>query len=85
MSNTRYYVVGDRNVWVIRPAIADLAQCATRSEAMALAICAAQELGMRGERAHVCVLDEDGRFRSRWTFNRDHLQHPHAPKRLNVS
>jgi hypothetical protein len=36
---------------------------------IAFAIGAAQELGMRGERAHVCLLDHDGRLRSRWTFD----------------
>jgi hypothetical protein len=69
MSSTRYYIVGDHDVWVIQCAPAERARCTSRGKAMALAICAAQKLGMRGERAHVCVLDDDGCFRSRWTFN----------------
>jgi hypothetical protein len=26
---------------------------------------------MRGECAHVCVVDDDGSFRLKWTYNRD--------------
>jgi hypothetical protein len=85
MSSTRYYVVGDHDVWAIQCAPAERAQCTDRSKAIALAICAAQVLGMRGERAHVCVLDDDGCFRSRWTFNRDRHLRRRACRRLNVS
>jgi hypothetical protein len=70
MSNYRYYVVGDCDMWAIQCAPAEQAQCACRSKVIAFAIGAAQKLGMRGERAHVCVLDRDGRLRSKWTFNR---------------
>jgi hypothetical protein len=35
------------------------------------AITAAQKLGMQGERAHVCMLDDDGRLRCEWSYNRD--------------
>jgi hypothetical protein len=35
----------------------------SNNEAISFAIAAAQKLGMRGERAHVCVLDDDGRLR----------------------
>jgi hypothetical protein len=48
------------------------AHCASRNEAVAFAIGAALKLGMRGERAHVCVVDDDGRFRCKWTYDRDH-------------
>ena len=85
MSNTGYYVVGDRDVWLIQCTAAEPAQCTSRSKAMAFAICAAQKLGMRGERAHVCVLDDDGRLQSRWTHNRARRQRTHASRRLNVS
>ena len=34
-------------------------------------MCAAQMLGMRGERAYVCALDDDGRLRTRSTYERD--------------
>jgi uncharacterized protein YodC (DUF2158 family) len=27
---------------------------------------------MRGERAHICEVDDDGRFRCKWTYDRTH-------------
>jgi len=69
MSNSRYYVIGDCDMWVIECAPVEQARCASRSKLIAFAIGAAQELGMRGERAHVCLLDHDGRLRSKWTFD----------------
>jgi hypothetical protein len=85
MSNTGYYVVGDRDVWVIECAAAEPAQCTSCSKAMTFAICAAQKLGMQGERAHVCVLDDTGRLQSRWTYDRAHHRRTHASRQLNVS
>jgi hypothetical protein len=43
-----------------------------RQEAMAFAINAAQKLGRPGECAYVRVLDDDGRLRSKWTYDREH-------------
>ena len=57
MSNYRYYVVGDCDMWCIEYPPRERAQCTSRSIVIAFAIDAAQKLGMRGERAHVCVLD----------------------------
>jgi len=71
MSKSRYYVVSDRDVWVVQCASTERAQSTSRDKAMSFAICAAQMLGMRGERAYVCALDDDGRFRTRWTYDRD--------------
>jgi hypothetical protein len=51
MSNDRYYVVGDCDMWCIQYAFAELAECTSRSKVIAFAIGAAQRLGMRGERA----------------------------------
>jgi hypothetical protein len=65
MSDARYYVVGDDQVWVIR------AKYANRVEAVVIAIDAAQKLGSRGECAHVCVVDQHGCFQSKWTYDRD--------------
>jgi hypothetical protein len=62
MSNDRYYVVGDCDMWCIQYAFAELAECTSRSKVIAFAIGAAQRLGMRGERAHVCVLDRAGHY-----------------------
>jgi hypothetical protein len=64
MSSTGYYVVGDHDVWVIECAVGEGARSMSRNAAMAFAACAAEALDMRGERAQVCVLDDDGRLRS---------------------
>ena len=66
MSNTRYYVVGDHDAWLIECGVAEGAQSMSRHKAMAFAAFAAQALGMRGERPHVCVLDDTGRLRPVW-------------------
>jgi len=63
MSNTRYYVVGDHDAWLIECGVAEAAQSMSRHKAMAFATFAAQALGMRGEHPHVCVLDDNGRLR----------------------
>jgi hypothetical protein len=72
MSNARYYVVGDHDVWMIKFKDGEYGPCASRDEAFVFAIDAAQKLGTWGECAHVCVVDDDGRFQSKWTYDRDH-------------
>jgi len=75
MSNSRYYIVGNNDVWVIQFKDAENGQYKSNNEAAAFAIAAAQKLGMRGERAHVCMLDDGGRLRCKWSYNRDrHLR-----------
>jgi hypothetical protein len=49
-------------------------QYTSSNDATSFAIAVAQKLGMRGERAHVCMIDDDGRLRSEWTYNRDRHQ-----------
>jgi hypothetical protein len=70
MSDARYYVVGDHDVWMIKFKDGEYGPCASRDEAFVFAIDAAQKLGTWGECAHVC--DDDGRFQSKWTYDRDH-------------
>jgi hypothetical protein len=72
MSNARYYVVGDRDMWMINVKESESNPCACRNQALAFALGAAQRLGMRGERAHICEVDGDGRFRCKWTYDRTH-------------
>jgi hypothetical protein len=74
MSNSRYYVVSDHDVWVVQCASTERAKSISRDKAMRFAMCAAQMLGMRGERAYVCALDDYGRFRTRWTYDRGRHQ-----------
>jgi hypothetical protein len=63
MSNCRYYIVGNNDMWMIQ-----LKDTENGNDATSLAIAAAQKLGMRGERAHVCMLDDDGRLRCKWSY-----------------
>jgi hypothetical protein len=70
MSNSRYYVVGDNDVWMVQFKDTEHGRYKSSNEPASFAIAAAQRLGMRGERAHVCVLDDDGRLRCKWSYNR---------------
>jgi hypothetical protein len=85
MSDRRYYVVGDHDVWMIKFNDDDHSRWANCEEAVILAINAAQKLGARGECAHVCVVDHEGQFRAKWTYNRDQRlcggASPHRPTR----
>ena len=71
MSDARYYVVGDYDVWMTKFEDGEYGSCASCDDAVAFAIDAAQKLSAQGQRAHVCVMDDDGRFRSKWTYDRD--------------
>jgi hypothetical protein len=72
MPDARYYLVGENDVWMVQFRDCQHGDCASRNDAVAFAIAAAQELGMQGESAHVCEVDDHGRFRYKWTYNRDH-------------
>jgi hypothetical protein len=72
MSNSRYYIVGNNEVWVMPFNDSENTQYKSSNKVASFAIAAAQKLGIRGERAHVCVLDDDGRLRCKWSYNRVH-------------
>jgi hypothetical protein len=72
MSDARYYLVGENDVWMVQFRDCERGDRASRNDAVAFAIAAAQELGMQGESAHVCVVDDHGRFRYKWTYDRGH-------------
>jgi hypothetical protein len=75
MSNSRYYIVGNSDVWTIQFKDTENGQYKSSNEAASFAIAAAQKLGMRRECAHVCVLDDNGRLRRKWSYDRDrHLR-----------
>jgi hypothetical protein len=74
MPNSRCDVVGNDDMWMIQYKDAENGGYNGGREAVLFAIAAAQHLGMRGERAHVCVLDSDGRFQSRRAYDRDRHQ-----------
>jgi hypothetical protein len=70
MSTSQYYVVGNSDVWMIQLKDTESGQHKSSNEATLFAIASAQKLGMRGERAHVCVLDGDGRLRCKWSYKK---------------
>ena len=75
MSNSRYYIVGNNQVWMTQFKEIENCQYESNDGAISVAIAVAQKLGMRVERAHVCVLDDDGRLRCKWSYNQDcHLR-----------
>jgi hypothetical protein len=67
MSNSRYYIVGNNDVWMIQFKNTENGQCKSSDEATSFAIAAARKLGTGGEHAHVCVFDDDGRLRCKWS------------------
>ena len=78
MSDARYYIVGENDVWLLHFKDAEHRDVTRRNAAVAFAVGTAQELGMRGECAHVCVVDDDGRFRRKWTYGRESLCRSYA-------
>ncbi len=67
MSSVRYFVVQDRNAWLIKFDDEEYGPYRTQGEAMTFAIEAAQKLGKHGQDAQVCVMDANGRLRSEWS------------------
>jgi hypothetical protein len=80
MPDARYYIVGDNDVWMVKPHGGESSAATNREEAVVFAIDAAQKLGARGECAHVCVLDDHGRFQPRWSYHRDNHLRRTAPQ-----
>jgi hypothetical protein len=75
MNGIGVYVVGNNDLWMIQFKDAESGQYKSSNKAALFAIAAAQKLEMRGERAHVCMLDDDGRLRCKWSYNRNrHLR-----------
>jgi hypothetical protein len=74
-----YYVVGDHDLWMIRPKDGERGVGVIREEAVVFAIDAAQKLGARGELAHVCVVDDHGCLLSRWSYDRNNRLRRTAP------
>ena len=75
MSNCRYYIVGNNDAWMMQFNETKNGKYRSSNDAISFAIAVAQKLGMRGERAHICMLDDDGRLRCKWSYNRDrHLR-----------
>lgn len=71
MPNTRYFVVQDKDAWLIKFHDEEFGPYKSEKEAMLFAVDAAQKLGEFGENAEVCLMGENGHFRPEWTFGRD--------------
>ncbi len=71
MPNTRYFVVHDKDAWLIKFQDEEFGPYNSEKEAMLFAVDAAQKLGEHGENAEVCLMGENGHFRPEWSYGRD--------------
>jgi hypothetical protein len=76
MAHARYFVMQDKDSWLIKFDDESFGPYNSQSEAMLFAIDAAQKLGEHGETAEVCLMGENGHFRPEWTYGRD----PYPPR-----
>jgi hypothetical protein len=71
MPHSRYFVLQDRDDWLIRFHGEEFGPYLSQQEAILFAVDAAQKLGERGEAAEVCLMGENGHFRAQWRYGRD--------------
>lgn len=71
MPTSRYFIEGSEDNWRIRFRNSDFGPYRTCREAMMFAVDAAHQLGSQGEVTEVCIMGDNGRFRSEWAFGRD--------------
>jgi hypothetical protein len=76
MVQARYFVVSQRDVWLIKFEDEEYGPYASRNEALLFAIDAAQKLGEHGSGAEVLLKGEGDRCRPEWTFGKD----PYPPR-----
>jgi hypothetical protein len=67
MPETRYFVVRDHDQWLIKYHDESYGPYKSQSEAIMFAVDAARKLGRRGDSAEVCLMGENGRFRTEWS------------------
>ena len=70
MPTVRYFVVQDRDSWLIRYADEEFGPYNSQGEAMMFAIDAAEKLGKHGESVQVCLMGENGHFHPEWSSGR---------------
>ena len=66
MPTARYFIVQDRDEWLIRYGDDEFGPYKTKDEAMLFAIDAAKKLDSYGENAEVCLMGENGHFHTEW-------------------
>ena len=71
MQNARYFIVRDRNRWLIKFNDEEYGPYLTQTEATLFAVDAARKLGDRGEDAAVYLMGDNGRFRREWACGQD--------------
>jgi len=71
MPTVRYFIVRDRDEWLIKYGNEAYGPYKTQDEAMVFAVDAAEKIGRYGESAEICLMGEDGHFRSEWISGRD--------------
>jgi hypothetical protein len=71
MPTVRYFIVRDRDEWLIKFGEEQYGPYKSQNEAMIFAVDAARKLGAYGESAEVCLMGENGHFRSEWVSGRD--------------
>jgi fructose-1-phosphate kinase PfkB-like protein len=67
MRNARYYILNDRDQWLIKYNDEEFGPYLTQAEATLFAVEAAQKLSDRGANAVVYLMGDNGRFRREWT------------------
>jgi hypothetical protein len=63
----RYFIVRNQDAWLIMYGNQEFGPYQSQSEAMMFAIEAAKNLEKKGEEADVCLMGENGHFRSEWS------------------
>jgi hypothetical protein len=71
MPTARYFIVHDKDQWMIKFGDQDYGPYKSQNEAMVFAVDAARKLGDHGERAEVCLMGENGHFHTEWISGRD--------------
>lgn len=71
MQGARYFIVRDRNKWLIKFNDEEYGPYLTQAEATLFAVDAARKLGDRGEDAAVFLMSDNGRVRREWACRQD--------------
>lgn len=71
MPHSRYFVLQDRDDWLIRFHGEEFGPYMSQQEAILFAVDAAQKLGERGEDVEVCLMGDNGHVRAQWRYGRD--------------
>jgi hypothetical protein len=71
MQHARYFIVHDKNHWLIKYNDEEYGPYRTQAEATLFAVDAARKLSDRGEDAAVYLMGDNGRMRREWAPGQD--------------